>query len=1607
MAIKINTAYKEILTSAMLNEKVAGVVGGNEKVSGFDVSIRTSTSVAITPGRAYVNGCSIEETLNTRTVSLDRDMLSDDGVVYIVLVYAHETNSVEFSCSKQINPNMVKLATLVINNGAIAELVNHEGVSTLNTVVGEAADLEAQKIRDSIPSGFITLGQLDYEYMSNNENSVKIKQESIAYVNGYRIEIPANTVVNIGKAPEKEPREDLLFLEAWKDSDFAKNGKLKWRIRHVPDIDFDKKWVQANEGPDKYIGLNSDGSEFAKIIPQGGRATVPTHCSWNRVYQNRCTADYISASGMVNPTHGDPGLWSYFFWTKNELDTLKNEMQTADGLAYAIPMFRLYRKPSCGKSIPFEYSKINQKVNYSKFTKLMGEDKVERSTAEHIQGRSLINLVEYKNDNNATVITAGMAYTVNISSLKDNTPYTIFINFVDEVPHKNFRLVRPETFGAINYYVPSKTRGLYKTVITTDSAAASEWNNGRTNLYNFGNANITIDKYMVLEGDYSNIDIDPFTGMKSLGEDDGNLITVKNGILHDDTYDANDGILTLTAFPDVTHVDSTNLITPSIEAIVKKGEQQTPLEKLEAKLETDGTEIIEFTKIKGRTLQNVITEYSGSSEVYSISNGLITVDASIGQSYRFYGPLNNGMLKPNKKYTLVIDIIQNTLNGTQVEINYPQLNGTSHGTCISDSIFLPFGSIGKIIKVVTTKEDIANQRYLFAPRLTPGQTSGVLKIRFMLLEQDHTNTPVEALPFIEGIQSVGENEVTENQKYKINVTSYGKNLINVNNLTRGYIGAEGTEYTSGPNNALAPYVKIKPDTDYIGYSEGVSKLHNYSWYGINRDFIKRDSGVGSKRSPSNAHHLRYHNHYVDNNKIVDLTDVKIQVSEGTSIDRYEAHQKFTQEVYLNEPLRSLPSGVCDEIVGSKIIRRVGKYTFDGSEPFGIAATETDASEGFTTAYVYKLNSNIKGGGGFICDRFKYYGYDPHFRIHKNEESCSDGGGYKRQYFRIANSRLSSPDLSGFKTWLAQHPTTIYYELEYPIEEPLEHVYEKESIKTYQLDAPLRSLPNGVKDEIKDGILIRRCKELIFDGSTDESWEYPTNQGTNDITSLFTIRVPDAVTASGNEAHAMCDKFTDSVNDLWTQDKACVWLNSNLKLNIRVQNARIGSKTVNAFKTWLRANPIKVIYQLATPIEIPLTEAKAQHSSFSLRRQFSEGNWLRELPNGVKDTIENGKVIRRVGKIDLNKNETWGHYIDWGITDVNTSAFVYIKNDLNCIDISPRHKDYKDAFINNTSIKTGNPYASDIECICCHVNQIRVRINKSKLSDDNVAGFKAWLAKNPITILYELATPVEEPLNDYSNHMLYPSHDFNTYCGSIYVGEGRNYIATENTMPTKNPVAIKTEFRTITGKARVEDCRYKKHDDGYSTMLKVSRSKNLFDINYVKEALANVRGVIPLNEGIKLDLGANSNVANDVHSILGNFMQKQFKPKTSYICKINGYSNDSNSKFNAGWQVNYSDGSYTLIRGSVVITPPEKDVVSVRLGWYTQAHGGWTTLDEFQIEENVNGQASPYTPCESSSRAFENIEENDIEDLRHQVSLTGFNYDKILSESFDKLLRGEL
>ena len=115
---------------------------------------------------------------------------------------------------------------------------------------------------------------------------------------------------------------------------------------------------------------------------------------------------------------------------------------------------------------------------------------------------------------------------------------------------------------------------------------------------------------------------------------------------------------------------------------------------------------------------------------------------------------------------------------------------------------------------------------------------------------------------------------------------------------------------------------------------------------------------------------------------------------------------------------------------------------------------------------------------------------------------------------------------------------------------------------------------------------------------------------------------------------------------------------------------------------------------------------------------------------VSDTIEkhsDGKYYfhKRCGEVVLNGNESWD-LLDNSKT--NTITFRYAFN------ITNQNTIICDKF------KRGK-YSTDEECISSYSTNTHIIINilKSKLSTQDVTGFKTWLKSNNVTVVYQLAT----------------------------------------------------------------------------------------------------------------------------------------------------------------------------------------------------------------------------------------------------------------------------
>ena len=134
--------------------------------------------------------------------------------------------------------------------------------------------------------------------------------------------------------------------------------------------------------------------------------------------------------------------------------------------------------------------------------------------------------------------------------------------------------------------------------------------------------------------------------------------------------------------------------------------------------------------------------------------------------------------------------------------------------------------------------------------------------------------------------------------------------------------------------------------------------------------------------------------------------------------------------------------------------------------------------------------------------------------------------------------------------------------------------------------------------------------------------------------------------------------------------------------------------------------------------------------------------LRSLPNGVYDEIilnrenNNVKMIRRVGRVVLNGEEDWTHEDKWhrwysscmNMARVNDYATMILNNSENLPVIK-----------NNTILRDDTYGISGYELTSNYPNQNWIYIRPKNVS--NTQALQSLLSQNPITVLYELATPI--------------------------------------------------------------------------------------------------------------------------------------------------------------------------------------------------------------------------------------------------------------------------
>ena len=121
-----------------------------------------------------------------------------------------------------------------------------------------------------------------------------------------------------------------------------------------------------------------------------------------------------------------------------------------------------------------------------------------------------------------------------------------------------------------------------------------------------------------------------------------------------------------------------------------------------------------------------------------------------------------------------------------------------------------------------------------------------------------------------------------------------------------------------------------------------------------------------------------------------------------------------------------------------------------------------------------------------------------------------------------------------------------------------------------------------------GVYVQRVESKEFDGVDGETI---TLYAERENVYGFALKIPDMDMLTIAHA-ALCTRLENIITGISSVDKECFLCGAGAKtIYVMVNKERLSEYSVAAFKEWLSANPITILFQLATPVETPLSDAE--------------------------------------------------------------------------------------------------------------------------------------------------------------------------------------------------------------------------------------------------------------------------------------------------------------------------------------------------------------------------------------------------------------------------------
>lgn len=368
---------------------------------------------------------------------------------------------------------------------------------------------------------------------------------------------------------------------------------------------------------------------------------------------------------------------------------------------------------------------------------------------------------------------------------------------------------------------------------------------------------------------------------------------------------------------------------------------------------------------------------------------------------------------------------------------------------------------------------------------------------------------------------------TETPKYQLSLKSRSANLLNAEEMvklaTENDIGSAYVIKNIFERNILMINAssdasrsirfqdgKFKENTSYYIHIEMYSYNSSFTSgkYGVIVYFDFTD-GTNQNIQVVNTSDFQARDIVTPNNKTVknirfsysyhSTAYIDIDKSYISEYNEYSTAKEVATLIVLDDPLRSLPNGVCDTCENGVITRRVGKVVYDGSD--NEAWTQAQTSDDLFR-YNIGINVSTSLNNKFLISHLKYL---------SNWDGVMTEPGYCVLGDNFLRIIVASKSVEELKTWLQSNPITVLYELATP-------VYEKVKLPTIPTYFPATTISqeHEVKANINFGILSKAAilqRELDKDKSmySDKFFErFFAMQRTGKV---YTVKFPKFETSS--------------------------------------------------------------------------------------------------------------------------------------------------------------------------------------------------------------------------------------------------------------------------------------------------------------------------------------------------------------------------------------------------------------------------------------------------------------------------------------------------------------